>query len=230
MNQMRSVEDAVRAVGATDPALRAYLQAVYLRMAGGLLLAAATAEVTTRLGSVRDLLIVARADALYPTLAGILVAASPAAIVILLVAGFRPSGAHWLLSALTGGALSVVTATSVGVSAAPALLITAAAVASLSAIGRLLGQTLPAVSHALATVIVGGAIIAATQAVLPAPGPPAQLSAAVLLVIAAVLGASNGRLKRLYFFEQDAGRRPSIDRGVLAAYLVPVVRITGGAR
>jgi len=193
----------------TDSGLRAYMLAIYNKVAGGLLLSAAFAFATSGVPGIRDHLVraVATAGAHPPTVLtgwGLAVALGPLLAMLFVVPVLRrptpgrTAALYWGVAALVGGSLGLVTLSFTGASIAMAFAVSALAFASLSLFGYTTKRDLSAAGSFLLMGLTGliGALV--LNFLLHSPLIALVANAVGVLVFGGLVAHDTQRLKLAY--------------------------------
>jgi len=193
----------------TDPGLRAYMLAIYNKVAGGLLLSAALAFATSGIPAVRNHLVrtVATAGPHPPTVltgVGFAVAMGPLLAMLFVVPVLRrptpgrTAALYWAIAALVGASLGMVTLSFTGASIAMAFAVSALAFASLSLFGYTTKQDLGAFGGFLLMGLTGLIAALVLNFILHSPLIALVANAVGVLVFGGLVAHDTQRLKLAY--------------------------------
>ncbi len=232
MSDLRDADHQQAAIGpcaeAVDTRLRRYMLGIYNKVAGGLLLAAASAYVTANVPAVRDQLFTANAQG-HPmlTLLGVVTAFAP--LIVLLCSGsalsrptpWRTGVLYWSVALLIGPSLGLMVLTFTGVSVATTLAITALAFGGLSLFGYVTKRDLTAFGSFLTMGVVGLVLSLAANLILRSPALDFAAGAAGVLIFSGLIAYDTQRLKLIYpqLGEGDAALAVATDLGALSLFV-----------
>lgn len=189
-----------------------FIRSVWLRLAGGALMAAFCAWLVGFAAPLRNLLIInVGGEAIGLSLAGVGVAAAPLILWILVRVFARAptpivAGAlFWLFAIMTGLAANTLFHLFFGDSTVSVFVLAAAGFAALALVQRFLAQPTSSIVAALVFVAVGGAGAYAIASVLPGAWPSIAADIAGVLALALVVASRAGGLAHRY--ERFADRR-----------------------
>jgi len=204
-----------------DPGLRAYMAAVYLRMAGGIAASAATSWLVGHNATLATALFTA--DGL--TTLGWIVTFAPLGLVLLLSAGINrlSAAAAGLIflgyAVLVGLSLGGLLLAYTGASLATTLVATAAGFAALAWAGSVSRRDLSGFGAFLTIGLVGLIVAMLVNLFVRSTGFDMMLSVVGVLLFAGLTAFDAQRVKRLYYETAGEGRERSAILGALSLYL-----------